>query len=97
MPRKSRFTREEKIAAITLVEEGRTPRSVANEYGIHENTLYKWKSQFELNPEEAFTQPTGQGGSDDVSRLKRRVKELELELEFLKKPRHTLPKARGEV
>lgn len=85
MPRKSRFTREEKIAAITLVEDGRTPRSVANEYGIHENTLYKWKSQFEFNPEEAFTQPTRQGGSDDVSRLKRRVKELELELEFLKK------------
>lgn len=85
MPRSSRFTREEKIAAVTLVEEGRTPRSVANEYGIHENTLYKWKQQFETNPEDAFTQRTGQDGTDEVSRLKRRVKEMELELEFLKK------------
>ena len=85
MPRKSKFTREEKIAAISLLEEGRTPRSIANEYGIHENTLYKWKMQFETNPEEAFTQRTAQDGTDEVSRLKRRVKELELELEFLKK------------
>ena len=85
MPRSSKFTREEKIAAVTLVEEGRTPLSVANEYGIHENTLYKWKLQFETNPENAFTQHTGQDGTDEVNRLKRRVKELELELEFLKK------------
>jgi transposase len=85
MPRKSRFTREEKIAAITLVEEGRSPLSVANEYGIHENTLYKWKSQFALNPEEAFTLRSEGSEEGDVNRLKRRVKELELELEFLKK------------
>lgn len=85
IPRKSRFTREEKITAVTLLEEGRTARSIANEYGIHENTLYKWKQQFEMNPEEAFTHRPDQGGGDEVSRLKRRVKELELELEFLKK------------
>lgn len=85
MARKSRFTREEKIAAVTLLEEGRTSRSVANEYGIHENTLYKWRLAFEMNPDEAFTQRSEQNENDDVSRLKRRVKELELELEFLKK------------
>jgi transposase len=85
MPRKSKFTREEKIAAVTLVLEGRTPRSVAKEYGVHENTIYKWKTQFEMDPEAAFTQHAGQDGADEVSRLKRRVRELELELEFLKK------------
>lgn len=85
MPRKSKFTREEKIAAVTLVLEGRTPRSVANEYGVHENTIYKWKMQLEMDPESAFTEQAEQAGVDEVSRLKRRVKELELELEFLKK------------
>lgn len=85
MPRRSRFTREEKIAAVNLVLEGRTPRSVANEYGVHENTIYKWRLEFETNPDDAFTQYAGQDGADEVSRLKRRVKELELELEFLKK------------
>ena len=85
MPRKSKFTREEKIAAVTLVAAGRTPRSVANEYGVHENTIYKWKMQLEMDPESAFTEQAEQAGVDEVSRLKRRVKELELELEFLKK------------
>jgi len=81
----SRFTREEKIAAVTLLEKGRSARSVANEYKIHENTLYKWKTLYGMNPEAAFTGQEGQGGSGEVSRLKRRVRELELELEFLKK------------
>lgn len=85
MPRKSKFTREEKIAAVTLVQEGRTPRSVANEYGVHENTIYKWRTQFETDPDTAFTKNAEQDGSDETSRLKRRVRELELELEFLKK------------
>lgn len=85
MPRKSKFTREEKIAAVTLVEEGRTPRSVAHEYGIHENTLYKWRQQFEMDSDGAFTPRTEQDGADELSRLKRRLKQLELENEFLKK------------
>ena len=42
MGRKSEFSREEKIAAVKLVTEGgRSLLSVANEYGIHENTLGK--------------------------------------------------------
>ncbi|MGI6378377.1 MAG: transposase [Patescibacteria group bacterium] len=85
MSQRSRFTREEKIAAVLLLEEGRSIRSVANEYGIHENTLFKWRNQYEDHPEEAFTQRPDREGTDEVGRLKRRVKELELELEFLKK------------
>lgn len=67
------------------MSEGRTVASVANEYGIHENTIYKWQRQFEMDPEHAFTQQSQQDRNDDVIRLKRRVKELELEVEFLKK------------
>ena len=90
MGRRSEFSREEKIAAVKLVTEGgRSPLSVANEYGIHENTLGKWKRQYAINPEEAF-----KGGAvlDEASaqerelqQLKRRVRELEEENEFLKK------------
>ena len=55
MGRKSEFSREEKITAVKLVTEGgRSPLSVANEYGIHENTLWKWKRQYTINPEGAF-------------------------------------------
>ena len=45
--KKSEYTREEKRAAVKPVtESGRTMLSVANEYGIHENTPGKWKRQY---------------------------------------------------
>jgi transposase len=90
MGRKSEFSREEKITAVKLVTEGgRSPLSVANEYGIHENTLWKWKRQYAINPEGAFN---GEPVLDEASaqerelqQLKRRVRELEEENDFLKK------------
>lgn len=90
MGRKSQYSREEKIAAVKLVTEGgRSLLSVANEYGIHENTLGKWKRQYAINPEGAFTgEPMPDPASEEereLQRLKRRVRELEEENEFLKK------------
>ena len=90
MGRRSEFSREEKIAAVKLVTEGgRGLLSVANEYGIHENTLGKWKPQYAINPEGAFR---GEAVLDEASaqerelaKLKRRVRELEEENAFLKK------------
>jgi len=87
MGKQSEFTREEKIAAVKLVmEDGRSVLSVANEYGVHENTLWKWKRQYTINPEGAFTgAPTGDSADIENERLKRRVRELENEVDFLKK------------
>lgn len=89
MGRQSAFTREEKIAAVRLLtEEERSMLSVANEYGIHENTLRKWKQQYAINPEHAFTGErdcTVSAEEAELRRLKRRVAELENEVSFLKK------------
>ena len=87
MGRQSAFTREEKITAVKLVTEGgRTAFSVANEYGIHENTLWKWRKLYTANPEGAFTgAPGAESGDEAVTRLKRRIAELEAENNFLKK------------
>jgi len=87
MGRQSEFTREEKIAAVKLVTEGgRSAISVANEYGIHENTLWKWRRLYTINPEGAFTGATiGDSNEIENERLKRRVRELENEVDFLKK------------
>ena len=102
MGRKSEFSREEKIAAVKLVTEGgRSLLSVANEYGVHENTLGKWKRQYAINPEGAFTgepvkdEATAQ--ERELQQLRRRVRELEVENDFLKKSRHTLQRTRGKV
>ena len=90
MGRKSEFSREEKIAAVKLVTEGgRSLLSVANEYGIHENTLGKWKRQYATNPEGAFTgEPVKEETTEqdrELQQLRRRVRELEVENDFLKK------------
>ncbi len=87
MGRRNDYTREEKIAAVRLMtEDGRTVISVANEYGIHENTLYKWKREYTDNPEAAFTGvPEGDSAESEIERLKRRNRELEAEVDFLKK------------
>ena len=86
MGRNSKYSREEKITAVKLVlEEGRSVPSVANEYGLHENTIWKWKQQYTLNPTEAFTIDQSPTTPDETERLRRRVKELEGEVEFLKK------------
>lgn len=87
MGRNSQFSREEKIAAIKLVtEQGRNAASVANEYGVHENTIWKWKQAYSMNPKEAFKEkgPSSEP-PDETERLRRRVKELENEVDFLKK------------
>ena len=90
MGRRSEYSREEKIAAVKLVTEGgRSMLSVANEYGIHENTLGKWKRQYAINPEGAFN---GEAVMDEASaqdrelqQLRRRVRELEDEKKNIKK------------
>ena len=90
MGRKSEFSREEKIAAVKLVTEGgRSVLSVANEYGIHENTLGKWKRQYAINPDGSFKGESETGEVDaqerELQQLRRRVQELENENDFLKK------------
>ena len=86
MGRKSEFSREEKIAAVQLTTNGgRTVLSVANEYGVHENTVMKWKRQYKTNPDLAFSGQNGETPPDEAERLKRRIRELENEVEFLKK------------
>ena len=90
MGRKSEYSREEKIAAVKLVTEGgRDVPSVANEYGIHENTLWKWKRQYTINPETAFhgepVLSAQEAQERELQQLRRRIRELEQENDFLKK------------
>ena len=85
MSGKKTYTREEKIAVVEMhTEGGRTVASLANEYGIGENTIYKWARAYSRNPATAFP-GSGKEALDEAGRLKRRVAELEAENVFLKK------------
>ena len=88
MGRQSTYTREEKIAAVKLTEEtGRNVASVANEYGVHPNTIWKWREKYRINPGGAFASEPLESSSEAVEaqRMKRRIAELEAEVDFLKK------------
>jgi transposase len=73
------------IAKVYLKGE-RTAPSLANEVGVHVNTIYKWAEEFERDPEEAFP-GTGhmKPEMEETRRLQRRIKELEEENAILKK------------
>ena len=85
MGRKLGFTREERIAVVKQATTGgRTVASLANEYAVHENTVYKWIKQYNQDPDRAFTEEAA-GNTDEIRRMQRRIRELEGEAAFLKK------------
>jgi len=86
MGRQSDFSREEKIAAVNLTsDKGRSVTSVAHEYGVHPNTVWKWRQQYVVNPAGAFTGEPDSSEEAEKRRMKRRIAELEAEVDFLKK------------
>ena len=87
MKKHQRYEREFKIEIAKQVASGnRSARSMANEIGVHENTIYKWVTQFTSDPENAFP---GSGHmkpeEEELHRAKRRIRELEEEVQILKK------------
>ena len=84
---KRRYDAEFKKEIVKLYTSGsRGAQSLANEIGVHENTIYKWAEQLKGDPETAFP---GIGHMkpeiDDMKRLERRIRELEEENAILKK------------
>jgi transposase len=82
-----RYETEFKEEIVSLYEDGgRSAKSLANELGLHENTIYKWAEQYRQDPENAFP---GSGHmkpeQDELRRAQRRIKELETENDILKK------------
>ncbi len=85
--RRKSFTREFKIETVKLVTDSDlTVVKVAEDLGIHPNTLYKWVRQFGDNPEEAFPGKGKQTSEAEQLRLlKREVQRLRMERDILKK------------
>jgi transposase len=84
--RGKRFDPEFKKDIVKLYINGeRTCPSLAEEIGVHENTIYKWVQQYNEDPEQAFP---GSGNlkpdADEIRKAQRRIKELENEIAILK-------------
>ncbi|HNR14015.1 MAG TPA: transposase [Thermodesulfobacteriota bacterium] len=82
-----RFDRQFKIEAVKLIIHRGTPLAqVARDLGINENVLYRWKKQFQDDPQQSFP---GKGHlkatDEELYRLRKRLADVEQERDILKK------------
>jgi len=80
-----KFTRDFKLAAIEQIESGKSLARVARELEVHENTLRRWKQEYQRHPSAAFP---GLGNAKTPPReaqLERKIGQMTLEIDFLKK------------
>ena len=90
MTKRQLFTREFKLEAVRLLNEGRKPGTdLARELGIKRNQLYKWKDEIEKHGEAAFPGHGRRSSADNQAaenaRLKRELAVAKEENEILKK------------
>ncbi len=90
MRKRIAFTREFKLEAIRLLEEGKKPAAdLARELGIRRNQLYKWKEQKDKRGDSVFPGHGRRAGtsseSEEIIRLKRELAKAKEETEILKK------------
>jgi transposase len=82
-----KYSKEFKIEAVRLSEESDVPVfAVAQELGVHPNTLYKWRFEYLTKGENAFPghgKPTV--GDDEVRQLRRELARVREERDILKK------------
>jgi transposase len=81
--KKKRFDRDFKVSAVKMVTEGgHKAAEVARSLGIHQNQLYNWKRKFSDQGEKAFP---GKGHLTELAALQRKLREVEMERDILKK------------
>ena len=81
--KKRRFDREFKISAVKMVTEGGNKAAeVARSLGIGQNQLYLWKKKFSNDGDKAFP---GKGHLTELAALRRKLQEVEMERDILKK------------
>ena len=87
MARKRRtFSREYKLEALRLAAgEGMTITRAARDLGISENSLRRWKTELAGTPEAFPGKGHRSSEAEEVDRLRRQVKQLEQERDFLRK------------
>ena len=76
-----RYTDDFKTQMIELYNSGQSVIKLSREYGIPKGTLYKWIK--ELLP--ILTEDGKETNRKEIKALEKRIKELELENEILKK------------
>ena len=82
------FTKEFKIETVKMaIGSDTSVNQVAQDMGIHPNTLYRWVKQFSEKPESAFPEKGHLASSEaeTIRQLKRENERLKMERDILKK------------
>ena len=82
MPRKSKFTEEQIIAALKRAEVGEAVAELCRQLGVTETTFYRWKTKYggmEVSDAKRLKQL-----EDENRRLKQMVADQALDLQALK-------------
>jgi transposase len=81
--KKKQFDRDFKMSAVKMVTDGgHKAAEVARSLGIHENQLYNWKKKFTDQGDKAFP---GKGHLTELAALRRKLRDVEMERDILKK------------
>jgi transposase len=81
--KKKRFDRDFKISTVKMVTEGGHKASeVARSLGINATQLYSWKKKFSDSGDKAFP---GKGHLTELAALRRKLRDVEMERDILKK------------
>jgi len=90
-----RFTREFKVEALRQLASGKSFARLARELELHENVLRRWQREYEKEPGRAFP-GKGQGRVwlDREAELDRKIGQMTLENDFLKKALQRLEEQR---
>ena len=82
------YDKEFKMMIVELITSGQNVAKVANEYGLNDNMIRRWRKEMTSTERPCFT---GNGNSaqtpeeKEISRLKKELKEVQLERDILKK------------
>ena len=90
-----KFTREFKLAALKQLAGGKSFARLARELELHENVLRRWQREYAADPSRAFP-GKGQAGVrlDREAELERKIGQMTLENDFLKKALQRLEEQR---
>ena len=78
--KRRRYDAEFKKNILKMIEDGRSITSLSQSFGVSEGLLYRWKS--DAKKRKATVRDTEK---DEVKQLRKRLKEVELERDILKK------------
>ena len=85
--KRKRYTKEFKQSLVSMIcEEGKSATTIAEDVGIHVNTLYRWISEFKGNGKDAFPGNGNLKPEDaEIRKMKKELEDLREENAILKK------------